>query len=112
MNEHLTKMFNGCLPLSISAKNSIVDVLQGLIYSSESTIISHCMESVHIRSFSGPYFPAFERKKEIHFSVLVQRKSTKGLVNNFPGKYCLMSILRKRLQKKEFVPEFFGRISS
>ena len=31
---------------------------------------AHCVESVHIRSFPGPYFPAFGLNTEIFFANL------------------------------------------
>ena len=32
--------------------------------------LAHCVKSVHIRSFSGPYFPVFGLKTERHFVSL------------------------------------------
>ena len=36
----------------------------------------HCIKSVHFRSFSGPYFPAFGLNKE-RYEVMVARRRRK-----------------------------------
>ena len=44
-------------------------------------IVSHCVKSVQMRSFSGPYFPAFGLNTEKYFHILLISKQLKNKVN-------------------------------
>ena len=41
-------------------------------------IVSHCVKSVQIRSFSGPYFPAFGMNTEKYSEILSQNAGKYG----------------------------------
>ena len=54
----IIKVGTNCVKFSPNARRFILDVLQNSEYTSEYHQ-DHCVKSVRIRSFSGPYFPAF-----------------------------------------------------
>ena len=63
VKEPFGKIINDWKPLNIFAKRSILDVSQNapMTYASgiDCSWIINCVKKVRIRSFPGPYFPAF-----------------------------------------------------
>ena len=49
------------------------------MYSDKSKVNEHCVKSVHIRSYSGPHFPAFGLNTE-RYSVSIRTQSERGKI--------------------------------
>ena len=62
--------------LIIFAKHSTLDVWQGSAYAIEFAPNYHCVKGVRIRSFSGPYFPAFGLNTDRYGVIQRYRKNS------------------------------------
>ena len=68
---------------------------------------SHCMKSVRIWRFSGPYFPAFELNIERYFvSPRIQSEYGKILIRKTPNMGLFHAVPSERKTGKKWVKTF------
>ena len=82
---NFAKIVNNWKSSIIVAKLSILDVWQGSEYTPETLqnsksliFTQHCVKIVHIRSYSGPYFPAFGLNTTERYGVSLRIRSKCG----------------------------------